>query len=81
MVLDRIWKDEASRAVEVLGGEPVKYKREVEDKLVIKFPMDEWCRLFNVEEGYVPCDPDGKEYQNTRPMHIHFVRRVKDERT
>ena len=81
MGLDNVWKDEGSRVMEVLGGEPTKYKRVVEDKLTIKFTVEEWNRLFNVGEGYIPCDSDGKTYTDTVPIHIYFIRKIEDERT
>ena len=81
MGLDTIWKDEASRAVEVMGGEPVKYTREVADKLTIKFTADEWRKLLNVDDTYLPCGLDFVPYADHRPIHICFIRSVKDERT
>lgn len=81
MGLDTIWKDEASRAMEVLGGEPQKYSRTVEDKLILKFTKEEWQKLFNVSDDYAPCGSDWSTYNATTPIHIYFVRRVKDERS
>ena len=81
MGVDAIWKDEGGRVMEVLGGEPQKYKRTVEDKLTLKFTREEWNKLFNVSEGYEPCDSASKPYTATVPIHIYFVRKIEDERT
>lgn len=78
MALDNIWQDEISRAVEVLGGEPQKYERKVEDKLTLKFTVEEWMKLFNVSVDYLPCGGDYKAYSTQAPIHIHFIRQVKE---
>ena len=80
MGLDNVWKDEGGRVMEVLGGDPQKYNRNVEDKLTLKFTLDEWKKLFNVDDGYEPCGTDWVGYKELAPIHIYFVRRVKDER-
>lgn len=80
MGLEKVWKDETSRAVEVLGGEPVKYKRMVDDKLILKFTVEEWQKLFNVEDGYVPCNAEWIGYKTTQPIQIYFIRKLEDER-
>lgn len=79
MALDKIWEDDVSRAVEVLGGTPQKYKRMVDDRLSLTFTIDEWNKLFNVAEGYLPCSLDGIPYKTTQPVQINFVRKVLDE--
>ena len=81
MGLDNVWKDEGSRVMEVLGGAPTKYKRIVEDRLTLKFTVEEWNKLFNVGEGYISCSSDGKPYTDTVPIHIYFIRKIEDERT
>ena len=81
MGLDNVWKDEGSRVMEVVGGAPTKYKRIVEDRLTLKFTVEEWNKLFNVGEGYISCDSDGKTHTDTVPIHIYFIRKIEDERT
>ncbi len=76
--LNKVWGDYGSRAVEVLGGEPVRSQRKVKDILRLEFTHDEWRRIFNVDASYTPCGGEEKHepYKETRPPHIYFIREV-----
>lgn len=76
-----LWADAGSRALEVMGNIGLKYNREVEDKVNLLFTHEEWCRIFNVDPEFKPCGVDWIMYKEDRPIHIHFVRRIKEEKT
>lgn len=75
MVEHPIWEHESSRAVEVLGGEPTKYYRNVYDKVEMKFTIAEWQAIFNLRPEFKPCDSQYSPYDEKHHITIYFVRR------
>lgn len=73
---DPIWADEHSRAMEVLGGVQPRFTRTVDDRLRIKFTLEEWKRLFNVADDYQPCSSEWSPYKNDKDLEIFFVRQI-----
>ncbi len=45
-------------------GHDNKVTRNVEDKLTIEVSAENWCKMFNLAEGYAPCGPDWKPFGN-----------------
>lgn len=76
-----LWADASSRAVEVMGDGGIKYNRTIEDKITAVFTHEDWQRIFNVDPEFKPCGVDWIMYKEDRPIHIHFVRRIKEEKT
>ena len=76
--LSKVWADEGSRAVEVMGGEPIRHNRNVRDELRLEFTVEEWRRIFNVDSSYMPADSRFSEYGPAAPIHIFFVRRINE---
>jgi len=70
------WADESSRAMEVMGGEPVRMHREVTDAISLAFTMDEWRKIFNISSEFIPSDANWLAYHPSQPIVIHFIRRV-----
>ena len=61
MDYNRVWDDEARRAMDVLAAE-ITVERTIDDHLVLKVPVETWTKMFNVAEGYVPCDNQWKPF-------------------
>ncbi len=74
--LNKVWKDEESRVMEILGGAVPKHIRAVEDKLALEFTKEEWRKLFNLEEGYEPSNSQYVPFTQSTVV-IHFIRQVK----
>ena len=75
-----LWSDASSRAVEVMGGEGIKYVRAIEDKVTLVFKPDEWRKLFNIDSAFIPCSAEWNAYSPDRAIHISFMRVMKEEK-
>ena len=71
-----IWADQGSRAMEVLGGEPLVFRRDLSDKVTLTFTTKEWLQIFNIHPDFMPCNAEFNAYNLTQPIEIHFIRRV-----
>lgn len=52
---NRVWLEEGSRVMEILGQTGPKFKRKVDDVITLEFTNEEWVRLFNLSPDYVPA--------------------------
>lgn len=73
MDFNKVFEDESRRAVDILARDGSATKREIEDKVTIKIPLEVWRQMFNMAEGYVACGPDFKPF--TGDVYVRFVRR------
>jgi DNA-directed RNA polymerase specialized sigma24 family protein len=74
---NKVWEDEDSRVVEILGGVEPKHKRVVTDRVDLEFTIEEWAKLFNMAAGYVPARLSDGEPFLTKTVTVTFVRTSK----
>lgn len=79
MDLNKIWSDDTVRALDALGNKGVKITREVDDHVTIEYSTDEWCKLFNMGDGYQACTPEWKPFGSNK-VFVRFVRVHKEEK-
>lgn len=79
MDLNKIWSDDTVRALDALGNKGVKITRTVDDHLIFEYSFEEWNRVFNVGEGFLPCNNDWKPFTGDR-VYVRFVRVHKEEK-
>lgn len=74
--LNKVFEDEPTRALEILGGAGPKTQRDVSDSLKIELTKEQWCKLFNVAEGYQPSDARGETFPGDT-VAIYFRRSIR----
>lgn len=74
--LNKVFEDEPTRALEILGRVGPKTQRDVNDSLKIELTKEQWCKLFNVAEGYYPSDARGDAFPGDT-VAIYFRRSIR----
>lgn len=77
MNLNKTFEDDALRTLAVLGGQG-SVVREVNDHVVITIPIKQWVQMFNMAEGYTPCDTNWTPF--TQAVVCRFTRALKEEK-
>lgn len=77
MDLNKTFEDDTMRALNALGGQGT-IVRDVADHVTITIPVDQWIKMFNMAEGFAPCDPNWTPF--SKAIVCRFTRVVKEEK-
>ena len=77
---NKVWLEEGSRVIEILGQTGPKFKRKVDDVITLEFTHEEWVRLFNLSPDYEPAGNTPPHTPFSGPTVIVSFRRTHEEK-